>query len=268
LIKEEIQMTAPTSTQAPPAPALRHIDAAGVAAVLARVTAQRPRVQCLTNTVAQNITANMLLAFGAIPSMAIHVDEVADMARGAGAILINIGTINAESELAIPQLLEAARDGGKPLVFDPVFVELSPLRQHVSREVLKLDDVVLRGNATEMATLAPALAGAVERNLTRVTTGKVDLIEGNSGQYRIPHGDALMTRVTGVGCAAGALIAACCAVESDSARAAAAALTAYGIAGEIAAQRCRGPGSFEVELIDALAGLDEAGLRARMGEQR
>jgi len=70
--------------------------------------------------------------------------------------------------------------------------------------------------------------------------------------------------VTGVGCAAGALIAACCAVESDFALAAAAALTAYGVAGEIAAGRCRGPGSFAMELIDAVAALDEAVLRARM----
>jgi hydroxyethylthiazole kinase len=243
------------------------LDAAGVAAILARVAATKPRVQCLTNTVAQNITANMLLAFGAIPSMAIHVDEVAAMARGAAAILINIGTINAESELAIPKLLEAARDQGKPLVFDPVFVELSPLRQHVAREVLQLRDVVVRGNVTEMAALGPALEDARERNLTLVTTGKVDLIRGQGGEFHVAHGHPLMTKVTGVGCAAGALIAACCAVESDPARASAAALTAYGIAGEIAAERCRGPGSFAVELIDALAAIDEATLRARMGER-
>lgn len=243
-----------------------HLDAAGVAAILARVAEVRPRVQCLTNTVAQNITANMLLAFGAIPSMAIHVDEVAAMARGAGAILINIGTINAESELAIPKLLEVARDQAKPLVFDPVFVELSPLRQHVARDVLLLPNIVLRGNATEMAALEPAIAAARDRNLTRVTTGKVDRIEGEAGCYRIAHGHPLMTKVTGVGCAAGALIAACCAVESDPARASAAALTAYGIAGEIAAERSRGPGSFAVELIDALTEIDEATLRERMGE--
>ena len=87
---------------------MERLDAARVASILAGVAEARPRVQCLTNTVAQNITANMLLAFGAIPSMAIHVDEVAAMAEGAGAILINIGTINAESELAIPKLLARA----------------------------------------------------------------------------------------------------------------------------------------------------------------
>lgn len=240
------------------------LDAASVAAVLARVAAARPRVQCLTNTVAQNLTANMLLAFGAIPSMAIHVDEVAAMADGAGAILINIGTINAESELAIPKLLEAARDRNKPLVFDPVFVELSPLRQHVAREVLRLKDIVVRGNATEMAAIAPAIEAASDHNLTLVTTGKVDRIGGPGGDFSVAHGHPLMTKVTGVGCAAGALIAACCAVESNFSVASAAALTAYGIAGEIAAERCQGPGSFEWELIDAVAGIDEATLRSRM----
>ncbi len=242
--------------------AMDRLDAARVASVLARVAETRPRVQCLTNTVAQNITANMLLAFGAIPSMAIHVDEVAAMAEGAGAILINIGTINAESELAIPKLLEVARERGKPLVFDPVFVELSPLRQHIAREVLRLPNLVVRGNATEMTALAFDLASA--EGVTRVTTGKVDRIESGAASFSVAHGHPLMTKVTGVGCAAGALIAACCAVEKDPAIAAAAALTAYGIAGEIAAERSRGPGSFAVELVDALAGIDEATLAQRM----
>lgn len=241
---------------------MERLDATRVASVLARVTEVRPRVQCLTNTVAQNITANMLLAFGAIPSMAIHVDEVAAMAEGAGAILINIGTINAESELAIPKLLEVARDRAKPLVFDPVFVELSPLRRHIAGQVLRLPDILVRGNATEMAALSFDLAAA--RGVTRVTTGKVDRIESGAASFAVAHGHPLMTKVTGIGCAAGALIAACCAVEADKAVAAAAALTAYGIAGEIAAERCRGPGSFEVELIDAVAAMDAATLAARM----
>lgn len=246
--------------------AAERLDAERVASVLAHVAESRPRVQCLTNTVAQNITANMLLAFGAVPSMAIHVDEVAAMAEGAGAILINVGTINAESELAIPKLLEAARDRGKPLVFDPVFVELSPLRRHIARQVLRLPDILVRGNATEMAALAFDLAAA--QGVTRVTTGKVDRIESGTARFSVAHGHPLMTRVTGIGCAAGALIAACCAVEADKALAAAAALTAYGIAGEIAAERCRGPGSFEVELIDAVAAMDVATLADRMGARR
>lgn len=151
-------------------------------------------------------------------------------------------------------------------MLDPVFVELSPLRRHLAREVLRLPKLVVRGNATEMAALAGDLDAA--ESVTRVTTGKVDRIEGRGASFAIAHGHPLMTRVTGVGCAAGALIAACCAVEPEPALAAAAALTAYGIAGEMAAERSRGPGSFSVELIDALAGLDEAKLAERMGTPR
>lgn len=240
------------------------LGAAQVLAVLARVAERSPRVHCLTNTVAQNVTANMLLAFGAIPSMASHVDEVAAVAQGAGAILINLGTISADGEFAIPKLLEVARDRHKPLVLDPVFVELSPLRRHIAREVLRLPDVVVRGNAAEMQALAAELDTA--ERVTRVTTGRIDRIEGASGSLAVPYGHPLMAKVTGLGCASSALIAACCAVEPDPVAAAGAALTAYGIAGEIAAAKSAGPGSFAVNLIDALAGLDEARLRRHMGE--
>jgi hydroxyethylthiazole kinase len=155
-----------------------------------------------------------------------------------------------------------ARERGIPLVLDPVFVELSPLRMRLAREVLRLPGVTVRGNAAEMAALDGAV-GRAEKAL-RVTTGEVDRIEGGSRPYSIRHGHSWMTRVTGLGCASSALVAACRAVEPDAALAAAAALTAYGIAGEIAAERAQGPGSFAIHLIDALAGLDEAVMAARM----
>lgn len=238
------------------------LDAAQVASILARVAERRPRVHCLTNTVAQNITANMLLAFGAVPSMASHPEEVAAVAGGAGAILINLGTISPEGERAIPKMLDVARQRAIPLVLDPVFVELSPLRLRLAEEVLRLPGVVVRGNATEMAALDGVMSGA--EHVLRVTTGAVDRIEGAGRVFLIRHGSRLMTKVTGLGCASSALVAACRAVEPEADLAAAAALTGYGIAGEIAAERAQGPGSFAMHLIDALAGLDEATLAARM----
>ena len=238
------------------------LDATQVASILARVAERRPRVHCLTNTVAQNVTANLLLAFGAVPSMAGHPDEVAAVAAGAGAILINLGTISPEGERAIPKLIGVSRERGIPLVLDPVFVELSPLRMRLSEEVLQLPGVTVRGNATEMAALDAVMRQA--DGVLRVTTGRVDRIEGQGRGFTIGHGHELMTRVTGLGCASSALVAACRAVEPDAAVAAAAALTAYGIAGEIAAESAAGPGSFAMHLIDALAGLDEAALADRM----
>jgi hydroxyethylthiazole kinase len=59
-----------------------------------------------------------------------------------------------------------------------------------------------------------------------------------------------------MGCAASALTGACLAVEPDAWRAVVAALVLIGVAGEVAASRANGPGSFAVEILDALHGLD------------
>lgn len=239
------------------------LDAGSVASILARVARRQPRVHCLTNTVAQNVTANMLLAFGAVPSMASHLEEIRSFAAGAGAILINLGTISAEAERAIPELITVAQERRIPLVLDPVFVEHSPLRLRLVGDVLSAFDVLVRGNATEMATLEPLFS--LRPDTVRVTTGAVDRVETEDRALSVAHGHVWMTQVTGLGCASSALVAACRAVEPDPVIAAGAALTAYGIAGEIAAERSAGPGSFAMHLIDALAGLDEATLAVRMG---
>jgi hydroxyethylthiazole kinase len=66
-----------------------------------------------------------------------------------------------------------------------------------------------------------------------------------------------------MGCAGAAVVTACLAVEIDPWLATIAGLSAFAIAGECAAARARGPGSFAVELIDALGGLERETVRSR-----
>lgn len=73
----------------------------------------------------------------------------------------------------------------------------------------------------------------------------------------------MMTRVTGLGCTATAIIGACLAVQSDALIAAAHGLAIIGVAGELAAERARGPGSLQLELLDALYNLDQQTLISR-----
>ena len=232
------------------------------AATLAAIGDRSPRVQCLINTVAQPITANLLLAVGARVSMATHPAEVVDMARSADAILINLGTPDAERELAIPRVLDSLDSRRQPLVLDPVFVELSPLRLDLARQVLQKPGVFVRGNAREMTALAEQF-GAAGSGIVRITTGVVDIVSFGTRVVQIANGHLWMGKVTGVGCAAGALLAACAAVEPDPVIAATSALLALGIAGEIAAERSHGPGTFAVQLIDAIAALDATTILAR-----
>jgi hydroxyethylthiazole kinase len=94
-------------------------------------------------------------------------------------------------------------------------------------------------------------------------TGGVDRITDGARHAVIANGDPLMGQVTAMGCAGSALVAAVLAVETDPFIAARAALTAFGVAGEVAALDSEGPGSFAAAILDALYGLDRATLRQR-----
>ncbi len=220
--------------------------AAASGAVLARLRAVRPRVQCLTNAVAQEITANVLLAVGARVSMATHPDEVVAMTASADAWLVNLGTIDAARIAAIPRLLADRRVIARPCVLDPVFVEHSRMRLDLARRVMGAGRVIVKGNEAELAVVD------VPTHMTRVETGPVDRICMGGRQLAIEGGHRWMADVTGLGCAAGALIAACWAVEPDPLVAAGAALTAFARAGERAGAIAKGPGTFAVAFLDAL----------------
>src|SRR5580704_15833883 len=87
--------------------------------VLARIRARRPRVHCITNAVAQNFSANMLLAAGAVPSMTIAADEIAEFVSRADALLVNLGTLDPERRAAI-ELAVTTAGARVPWVLDPV----------------------------------------------------------------------------------------------------------------------------------------------------
>ena len=246
------------------------LELADVAAdVLARIKARAPRVHCITNTVAQAYTANLLLAAGAVPSMTIAPEEIAAFVGGADALLVNLGTFDAERSEAIGLALDAVGER-KPWVLDPVFIERSPARAAFARELLRRGPAVVRLNHREFAALADeeptgdAVARLAAANKVVVAlTGEVDRVSDGARAATIANGDALMGLVTGMGCAGSAFVAAALAVEPDPWLATVAALVALGVAGEVAAEAAPAPGRFASWIIDALYRLDRAALRAR-----
>ena len=93
-------------------------------------------------------------------------------------------------------------------------------------------------------------------------TGTVDLIADGRRVIRVANGHPLMARVTAMGCAGTALIAAFTALHPNTLEATAAALLVNGIAGEIAGAHSNGPGSFQPAFLDALFSLDPSTLIA------
>src|ERR1700688_277671 len=126
--------------------------------VLARIKSRAPRVHCITNSVAQAYTANMLLAAGAIPSMTISPEEIAAFVGGGDALLVNLGTLDAERRTAIELALGAVGQGdkgpGKPWVLDPVFIERSPARAQFAQSPGRRKPAAVRLNHHEFAALA------------------------------------------------------------------------------------------------------------------
>ena len=239
--------------------------------VLARVRDRSPRVHCITNTVAQNYTANMLLAAGAVPSMTVSPEEIVSFLAGAEALLVNLGTFDEERRRAIAVALDSAGTARMPWVLDPVFIERSPGRAAFARELLARGPAAVRLNAAEFGPLfggdpADKAAARVAEacGVVVALTGDNDIVTDGALHAIISNGDPSMALVTGMGCAGSALVCAALAVETDSWLATSAALIALGVAGEIAAKATRGPGRFASWIIDALHNLDRATLRARL----
>lgn len=237
---------------------------------LDRLREHTPLVQCITNTVVQNFTANALLAMGAAPAMTDIVGEAGIFAGIADALLINLGTPTPEQRAAAVEAARAANEASTPWVLDPVAVGALPLRTELARELVALGPTAIRGNASEIAVLAGSGAGgrgmeasedidaaaavalARESGAIVAVSGPQDLITDGRRVLRVDNGDELLTKVTGGGCTLGAVVAAFLSVER-SPDSVAQAHAYYGAAAEVAAESAHGPGSFAVALIDALS---------------
>jgi hydroxyethylthiazole kinase len=238
--------------------------------ILARLRARGPRVHCITNSVAQTFTANVLLAAGAIPSMTLSADEIGAFVARADALLVNLGTFDKERREATVAALEVVGERRTPWVLDPVFIDRSEPRAAYAKSLVAQNPDAIRLNRAEFAALSGVEPddGALSRYAldtlaTVALTGTVDRITDGANFISIENGHPLMARVTAMGCAASALTGAFLAIESDPFVASAAALLCFGVAGGVAGERATGPGSFATAIIDALYALDEKTLREK-----
>ena len=253
------------------------------AASMERIRERTPLIHNITNFVVMNDTANALLAIGASPVMAHAPQEVREMVGYAGALVLNIGTLEDAWIESMSLAGREANDRGVPIVLDPVGAGATRLRTETVERLLSLLRVaVIRGNAGELATIAglagevrgvdsvsaespdgAALLVASRTGGAAVASGAVDYVSDGSRVVEVRNGHPLMGRITGSGCMSTATVGAFLAVEKDPFLAAAQAAIAFGIAGELAAEHSAGPGSFRVNLMDALASLDRATIMAR-----
>lgn len=226
---------------------------AGAVSLLHAVQAKGPRVHCLTNHVARAFTANVLLAVGALPSMSADESEVGAFVSGADALLVNLGTLDAAMRTSIEIAVDVAISRGLPIVVDPVFADRSQPRAEFARELIRRVPAAIRCNAAEAEALGAAVLDHAKQAGTIVAlTGAVDSIEGDGRTITLTGGDPLMTRVTAMGCALGAVIAACLATGENRFDAVAEACRAFKDAGAEAGASTAGPGTFVPAFLDSI----------------
>lgn len=263
---------------------LNPFGAARVAQALQALRARAPLVQCLTNIVVANFTANVLLATGAAPAMVDNPQEAEAFAAISGGVLVNLGTPYPDTVQAMRAAVRGAEVAGVPWVLDPVAAGAVAWRTGVALELLRQHrPAIIRGNASEVLALAGGTGGkgveslataeqaleaaaalATRQAAVVAVSGAVDHLTDGRRLVRIANGHAHLTRVTGAGCALGALMAGFAAVEEDALLAASAATALLTVAADAAARDATGPGSFAVALLDRLYGLDAQALAAQL----
>lgn len=254
------------------------------------VRERAPLVHSITNNVVMNLNANVLLAAGASPVMAHAHEEVAEMAAIAQSLVLNIGTLDPYLIESMGLALPVAARRGIPVVLDPVGAGATSYR-NASIEVLLnvILPTVIRGNGSEVMSVAGAdvktrgvdsSAAANDalysaRVLVQRTQGVVcvsghtdHVVDAKGRWMRLYNGHEWMTRITGVGCSATALIGAFCAVQPDAWRATVSAMSLMAIAGEVAAEKAvarrQGVGSMQMALLDELQLLDHPTFEKRL----
>ena len=203
-------------------------------------------VHSITNSVAQNFTANVLLACGATVSMTANPVEVESFTANAKALHINLGTLDSNRIEAMRKASQVAESCSIPVTLDPVMIHLSNLRREIACELAGRSQMV-RGNAKEIAAL-----GIDDTEVCLVKTGKADEIAKNGTTVRVENGHPVMARVIATGCALGALISALSSKTDNPVAAALAGVLWFSVSGEIAAGKVSGPGSFQPAFLDEL----------------
>ena len=243
-----------------------------------------PLIHNITNYVTVNDVANILLACGGSPIMSDEAEDVEDITSICNGLNINIGTLHKSSIEGMLRAGKKANDLHHPILLDPVGAGASKFRTETALGLMQeLNLAVIRGNISEIKTLALGngttkgvdadVSDAVtEENLEQAiefvkafskkmgtiiaVTGRIDLVTDGNRCYVIRNGRPEMGKITGTGCQLSGMMTAFITANPDEMlEAAAAAVCAMGLAGEIGWSRMQtgdGNATYRNRIIDAI----------------
>ncbi len=258
--------------------------------IIKNVKNNTPLVHNITNYVTVNDCANILLACGGSPIMADDIDEVEEITSICSALVINIGTLNSRTVESMLMAGKKANELNIPVILDPVGAGASRLRTDTTFRLLEeVKFAVVRGNMSEIKTVGRADTGVTrgvdasvadsitEENIHEAikyisslseklsavvaVTGAIDIVSDGTKSYVIRNGHPIMSKISGTGCMLTSVIGAYCGANKDNIiNAAAAAVCAMGLSGELAYERMKrnddGTSLLRSYLIDFMSKID------------
>ena len=241
--------------------------------ILEKVRHKAPFIHIIMNMVAAQNAANAVLQIGGSPMMADAEVEVVEIVQKADALVLNMGMLNPQKLRVMTVAGKMANEVGIPIILDPVGVGASAFRKESAQHLLENISIsIIRGNASEIAWaagLSKEMRGvdddgnspngvdlahvcAKKWGITAAVTGRMDAVSDGEYSWTVNNGHPFMAKITGFGCMATATVAAFAAVADSCSEAAVAALTCFGVAGELAGEKSEGPGSFLYSFWDCL----------------
>lgn len=256
----------------------------------AGLRAQKPLIHCITNPISINDCANIILAAGGKPVMAEHPLEAADITVSSAALAVNLGNITDVRLTSMMLSGKAARQRQIPCSIDLVGTGCSALRRQFARSFIEeCRPAVIKGNISEIKALCavkndaagidagqgdlqsiehPETIDLLEQFAKETTsivlaTGQTDVITDGENTFLGKNGTPLLGQITGTGCMLNALTALWLS-GTNPLTAALAALSHINIAGERAAEKSCGPGTFHMSLLDTVWSLNETDISQRL----
>ena len=244
-----------------------------------------PLIHSITNLVTINDVANMIIACGASPIMAIDPNEVQEITAIAGGLNLNIGTLQERTVEAMLLSGKTANAKGIPVILDPVGVGASQFRKTTIRTLLKnIRFSLIRGNAAEIrclkeesgeqkgidgqekGTLDTFISLARDLSLKTgavvIMSGETDIVTDGDRTCLIYNGHPMMKDVSGTGCMLSGMIASFCGADPDHLfESCCAAVMTMGIAGEKAYEKQIGNATYRTGIIDAVYCMKESDLK-------
>ncbi len=244
-----------------------------------KIRKQKPVIHEITNYVTAESCADAALAAGASPVMADEPEEVETITAGANVLVLNLGTISFNKQIAMERAAKTAKAKGIPVIMDPVGVMASKMRLNFALKLLQqnLIDIVrgnysecsallkgsaegygvdnLKNNSDEGEALRTAKDAAAKFGCVFAVTGAVDNISNGKQAIVLNNGHPLLQDITGSGCMTTTLVACSAAVTKDMLAAAACGICIMGQSAELAAnllEKKDGPAMFKVRLIDCI----------------